>query len=138
VPTPKELLDAGHLKAAIEALTQEVRESPTDQQKRTFLFELLAFAGDWDRAEKQVAAAAGADAMSQMATGIYRGLLQAERERARVFAGKARPHFLRHVPDYVEKSLAAIGQISEGNFAAARTLLDEAEEERPSLPGKRG
>jgi type VI secretion system protein ImpE len=138
MPTPKELLDAGDLNAAIEALTQEVREAPTDPQKRTFLFELLAFAGEWDRAEKQVAAVAGADAPSQMATGVYRGLLQAERDRARVFAGKARPHFLREVPSYVEKSLAAIGQISEGNFAAARALLDEAEEERPSLSGKRG
>ena len=86
------------MNAAIEALTQEVREAPADPQKRTFLFELLAFAGDWDRAEKQVAAVAGADAPSQMAAGVYRGLLQAERDRARVFAGKARPHFLRAVP----------------------------------------
>lgn len=138
MPTPKELLDAGDLKAAIEALTQEVREAPADPQKRTFLFELLAFAGDWDRAEKQIAAAAGADAPSQMAAGVYRGLLQAERDRARVFAGKARPHFLRPAPAYVEKYLAALGQVSEGNFAAARTLLDEAEEERPALSGKRG
>ncbi len=138
MPTPKELLDAGDLNAAIEALTREVREAPADQHKRTFLFELLAFAGDWDRAEKQVTAVAGADAQSQMATGVYRGLLQAERDRARVFAGKARPHFLRAVPSYVEKSLAAIGQISEGSFSAARALLDEAEEERPPLSGKRG
>ena len=138
MPTPKELLDAGHLKAAIEALTQEVRESPADPQKRTFLFELLAFAGDWDRAEKQIAAAAGADAPAQMAAGVYRGLLQAERDRARVFAGKARPRFLRAVPGYVEKSLAALGRISEGDLAAARAFLDEAEEDRPSLSGKRG
>ncbi|MBK9968569.1 MAG: hypothetical protein IPP07_28375 [Holophagales bacterium] len=73
-----------------------------------------------------------------MAAGVYRGLLQAERDRARVVAGKARPHFLRAVPGHVEKSLAALGQISEGNLAAARTLLDEAEEERPPLSGKRG
>ncbi|MBK8597349.1 MAG: hypothetical protein IPN83_17540 [Holophagales bacterium] len=138
MPTPKELLDAGNLQAAIEALTAEVREAPADPQKRTFLFELLAFAGEWDRAEKQIAAAAGADAPSQMAAGVYRGLLQAERDRARVLAGKARPHFLRAIPGHVEKSLAALGQISEGNLAAARTLLDEAEEERPPLSGKRG
>ena len=61
MPTPKELLDSGNLKAAIEALTQEVREAPADPQKRTFLFELLAFAGEWDRAEKQIVAAAGVD-----------------------------------------------------------------------------
>ena len=138
MPTPKELLDAGNLRAAIDALTQEVREAPADPQKRTFLFELLAFAGEWDRAEKQIAAAAGADPQSQMATGVYRGLLQAERDRARVFAGKARPHFLRTVPAYVEKSLAALGRVSEGDLAGARALLDEAEEERPALSGTRG
>ena len=98
MPTPKELFDAGRLDAAIEALTQEVREAPADPQKRTFLYELLSFAGDWDRAEKQILAAVGADAQSQMAAAVYRGLLQAERDRARVFAGKARPHFLRSVP----------------------------------------
>jgi type VI secretion system protein ImpE len=138
MPTPKELLDAGDLKAAIEALTQEVREAPADAHRRTFLFELLAFAGEWDRAEKQIAAAAGTDAPGQLAAGVYRGLLQAERDRALVFAGRARPHFLRPAPAWVEKSLAALGQMSEGNFAAARTLLDEAEEERPALSGRRG
>ena len=138
MPTPKELLDSGHLNAAIEALTQEVREAPADPQKRTFLFELLAFAGEWDRAEKQIVAAAGADAPSQMAAGLYRGLLQAERDRALVFAGRARPRFLRPVPAYAEKSLAALGRIAGGDLDGARALLDEAEEERPSLSGRRG
>lgn len=138
MPTPKELFDAGRLNAAIEALTQEVREAPADPQKRTFLFELLSFAGDWDRAEKQILAAVGADAQSQMAAAVYRGLLQAERDRARVFAGKARPHFLRSVPGYVEKGLAALGHVGEGRIAEARALLDEAEEERPPLSGRRG
>lgn len=138
MPTPKELFDAGQLQAAIDALTQEVREAPTDPQKRTFLFELLSFAGEWDRAEKQIVAAAGADPQSQIASGLYRGLLQAERDRARVWAGKARPHFLRAVPAYVEKGLAALAHAGEGRFAEARALLDEAEEERPGFPGKRG
>ena len=31
MPTPKELLDSGNLKAAIEALTQEVREAGLQQ-----------------------------------------------------------------------------------------------------------
>ena len=135
MPTPKELLDAGNLNAAIEALTLEVREAPADPQKRTFLFELLAFAGDWDRAEKQIAAAAGADAPSQMAAGVYRGLLQAERDRARVFAGRARPHFLRTVPAYVEKSLAALGHIGEGRFAEARASSTRPRRSARPCPG---
>ena len=52
--TAKELFDQGQLGAAIDAVTAEVKSNPTDLQRRTFLFELLCFAGQWDRAEKQI------------------------------------------------------------------------------------
>lgn len=50
----KELLDAGRLTAAIEQLGQEVKARPADTQRRTFLFELLCFAGEYDRAKRQL------------------------------------------------------------------------------------
>ena len=50
----RQLFDAGKLNAAIEALGSELRDNPTDTQRRTFLFELLCFAGNHDRAEKQL------------------------------------------------------------------------------------
>src|SRR4029453_12538505 len=50
----KELLDAGQLSAAIKELTQEVKSSPASLSSRVFLFELLCFAGEWDRAEMQL------------------------------------------------------------------------------------
>ena len=37
--TAEELLQSGHLSAAVEQLNQEVRSRPTDTQRRTFLFE---------------------------------------------------------------------------------------------------
>ena len=37
----RQLFDAGKLNAAIEALGAELRDNPTDAQRRTFLFELL-------------------------------------------------------------------------------------------------
>jgi len=52
----KEMLDAGDLRGAIAATTGDVKKNPTDTQRRIFLFELLCFAGDWDRAEKQIEA----------------------------------------------------------------------------------
>ena len=54
MPTARELFDAGKLREAIDAATAEVKASPTDTRRRTFLFELLCFAGEWDRAEKQI------------------------------------------------------------------------------------
>ncbi|MDQ2667033.1 MAG: tetratricopeptide repeat protein, partial [Gemmatimonadota bacterium] len=50
----RELFKAGRLDDAIEALGVEVRDNPTDAQRRAFLFELLCFAGNYDRAEKQL------------------------------------------------------------------------------------
>jgi protein involved in temperature-dependent protein secretion len=52
--TAEELLKDGQLSAAVEQLNQEVRSRPTDIQRRTFLFELLCFAGDCQRAERQL------------------------------------------------------------------------------------
>jgi protein involved in temperature-dependent protein secretion len=64
MPTAKELLDRSELDAAIAAQTQEVKANPGDPARRTFLFELLCFTGDWDRAEKQVDVLASANVQS--------------------------------------------------------------------------
>ena len=50
----KELFQAGRLAEAIQALGAELRDNPTDTRRRTFLFELLCFAGEFDRAEKHL------------------------------------------------------------------------------------
>ena len=62
--TPQELYRNGRLREAITALGDELRKNPLDAKRRTFLFELLLFAGEYDRAEKQleVLPGAGADA----------------------------------------------------------------------------
>ena len=83
--TARELFDAGKLNAAIEALGSELRERPTDVQRRTFLFELLCFAGNWDRAEKQLDALAVPDDEQRMGEWLYRAALNAERTRHEVF-----------------------------------------------------
>lgn len=46
------LYEAGQLEEAIAALGADLRGDPTDLRRRTFLFELLCFAGEYDRAEK--------------------------------------------------------------------------------------
>ena len=50
----QELFRAGHLAQAIGALSAEVRDNPGDTRRRTFLFELLCFAGESARADKQL------------------------------------------------------------------------------------
>ncbi|MGA9389246.1 MAG: virulence protein SciE type, partial [Candidatus Sulfotelmatobacter sp.] len=50
----QELYRAGHLNDAIKAVSAEVRDNPTDARRRVFLFELLCFAGEYERADKQL------------------------------------------------------------------------------------
>ncbi len=80
------LYKAGELGPAIEALGVELRKQPTDSRRRTFLFELLCFAGEYDRAAKQldVLASAGPDAESGAM--LYRAALHAQRTREEMFA----------------------------------------------------
>ena len=82
---PQELYRAGHLTDAIKALSADLRENPTDVRRRTFLFELLCFAGEYERADKQLEVLAQAGPQSEMGVLLYRSALYAERQRQDVF-----------------------------------------------------
>jgi type VI secretion system protein ImpE len=83
--TSRQLFDAGKLQAAIEALGAELRDNPADAQRRTFLFELLCFAGNYDRAEKQLDVLSSSGPEAGMGALLYRSALHAERTRAEMF-----------------------------------------------------
>ena len=83
---PQELYRAGRLTDAIKALGAELRDNPTDVRRRTFLFELLCFAGEYERADKQLEVLAQAGPSSEMGVMLYRSALYAERQRQDLFA----------------------------------------------------
>jgi type VI secretion system protein ImpE len=85
MPTARELYTAGRLDTAIEQLGVELRGDPADAQRRAFLFELLTFAGQYDRAEKQLDVLARGGPQQQAGTLLYRAALQAERVREHMF-----------------------------------------------------
>ncbi len=132
----KELFQAGKLNEAIEELLLEVKANPNDEARRTFLFELSCFAGDWERAERQLDVIGHQSAQAELGVMVYRANMKAEQERRRVFDEGVQPHFLREPPAYVDLHVAAIGQICRGQMAEARATLDRAEEERPAIAGK--
>lgn len=82
---PQELLRAGRLDEAIEALGAELRVEPGDAQRRIFLFELLCFAGAYQRAEKQLDILAQRGPDAAMGTLLYRSALHAEQIRQEMF-----------------------------------------------------
>jgi type VI secretion system protein ImpE len=87
----RELYAAGKLEEAVQALGSELRNDPTDTRRRTFLFELLCFTGEYDRAEKQLDILADAGKEAAMGTLLYRSALQAARTRRDMFEKKTFP-----------------------------------------------
>lgn len=83
--TARELYQAGRLGEAVQALNAELRDNPADTRRRTFLFELLSFAGNYDRAEKQLEILAQDGSNAQMGALLYQGALNAERTRCEMF-----------------------------------------------------
>jgi type VI secretion system protein ImpE len=87
----RELYQAGKLEEAVQSLAAELRNDPTDIRRRTFLFELLCFMGEVDRAEKQLDILSDASKEAGMGTLIYRSAFQAERLRREMFEKKTFP-----------------------------------------------
>ncbi len=87
----QELYRAGKLQEAIIALSAEVRDNPTDTRRRTFLFELLCFAGEYGRADKQLEVLAQAGPAALTGVIMYRSAIYAQRLREDLFAGGELP-----------------------------------------------
>lgn len=84
-----QLFREGKLEPAIETLSAGLRDNPADAKGRTFLFELLCFAGDYDRAEKHLELLQGASGEAAFGALLYRGALNAERTRQDMFEKKS-------------------------------------------------
>jgi len=83
--TAKELLGNGKVREAESALTAHLRNNPTDVAQRTFLFELLCFSGQYDRAEKQLSVLAQGSHEAEMGAVLYYSALHGERTRHAMF-----------------------------------------------------
>jgi type VI secretion system protein ImpE len=83
--SPQELVRSGKLGEAIQALTAEVRDHPADTRRRTSLFELLCFSGQYDRAEKHLNLLSQAGADAELGALLYRSAIVAQRKRESFF-----------------------------------------------------
>lgn len=81
----RRLFEEGKVRAAQGELSAYLREHPADSAQRTFLFELLCFSGDFDRAEKQLGVLAQGAPNAELGAVLYYSALHAERLRHGVF-----------------------------------------------------
>ena len=89
--TGREYYQAGKLNEAVQALSAELRDNPTDAQRRTFLFELLCFTGDLDRARKHLEVLAKENQKTGMGALLYEACMHSERTRRDVFEKREFP-----------------------------------------------
>lgn len=87
----RELFKTGKLDEAIEVLGAELRDNPADAQRRAFLFELLCFAGLYDRAEKQLGVLGRNGKDAELGALLYHAALHAERLRQDMFEQETFP-----------------------------------------------
>ena len=133
--TAAELYKSGQLADAVAAAGEEVKRHPADAAPRGFLAELLCFAGDFERADKQLDAIGHQDPQSAVGISVFRQLLRAEQARQQFHAEGRLPEFLGRPSPRLQRHLEASIGLREGRPAEAAALLDQAEQERPVLPG---
>jgi type VI secretion system protein ImpE len=107
------LFKEGKLSAAIESLQEELRSAPQDVPRRTFLFELLCFQGQFDRAWKQLEVIETADPSSYLGTTWLKQVLRAEEDRQEMFK-KA------DFPDRIEEPSRVSGILNGAPFEDIR------------------
>jgi type VI secretion system protein ImpE len=127
--------EAGQLREAIQAATDDVKSRPTDVGKRTLLAELLCFAGDLDRADKQLDAVGKQQPEAMLVISMFRHLVRAEMVRRDFYESGRVPEFIDKPRPELELRLQASIRIREGDLQGAAELLGEAEAQRPAVAG---
>jgi type VI secretion system protein ImpE len=137
--TARELLRNGDLTQALKQALEHVKAHPQDTQERMFLFEVLCFAGQWERAAWQLDAleTVSADPPARDLV-LCRDLLGAQRERDRFISTGSRPRFFIEPPSIFANILEAwdLFRAEEPAFAVER--LEHFEAKRSAPRGRLG
>ena len=132
---PSELYQAGQLQEAIDAALSAVKKAPTDTGKRFQLCELFCFAGDLERADKQLDTIMQQTVEGAMEVTLRRQLVRAEMARQEFYKEGRLPEFVHDISDGLRLHLDASIAVREEKLTEAHELLEKAEELRPKLSG---
>jgi type VI secretion system protein ImpE len=133
--SPGALFSAGKLTDAVEAANAAVRRSPGDLGARVLLAELLLFAGNLDRADNILDAAAQIDPTAMVGVAEFRQLIRAEQARRQHRREGRVPEFLGEPTEALRACLAASVAWRGGDRQEAARCAAEAEAVRPRAAG---
>jgi len=121
--------------AELARLTAEIRQKPADAKLRTYLFQLLALRGQWDRAVSQLQVAAQISPLAIPMARTYREAILCEVYRGDVFAGRRDPSILGQPPAWMGALVEALKMHATGRVAEAEALRDGALEAANATSG---
>jgi type VI secretion system protein ImpE len=130
-----EQFQAGNLPQAIAASIDEVRNNPSDINRRGFLAELYCFAGEIEKADKQLDLIAMQNPEAAVGVALFRQLLRAATAREQCFTEGRLPEFIGEPTAEMKLHLEALIRLRENQRAEAVQLLSQAEAARPHLGG---
>ncbi len=134
-----DLLQSGDLDGARRALVEAVRRTPGDVPTRSFLFQVLGLAGEWDKAKAQLTTLAQLSPEAQMLSVVYGQAIDAERQREAVFAGTRRADIHGGSDagsDWAWPIAEAIEAAAQGRSEDADALREAAFDAAPDTPGE--
>ena len=116
----------GNLTEALSELSSELKQNPADTSLRIFLFELLVFQGEYNRALKQLDIISHYNPLTQLS--LYSMNIAAELARLDVFNGRSKPEFFSAPPDFIDLYIKSIGEFKDNNLQKVQELLNQAQE----------
>lgn len=133
--TAGELLRAGRLSEARGVLIEEVKAKPSDVGRRTLLFQVLAWLGEWDKALRHLDMISTQDPGRTVGVHAFLDIVKAEQERLKVLNRLQMPSVLPEPPAYFPAYQAYLDALKAGAFDEARGLLDGIDRARPPIAG---
>lgn len=131
----KELIQAGELVEARQQLVAAVKAAPADPASRTLLFQVLCYLGEWDKADRHLAAIAAMDSSREAGILGYRNIVHAELERHTIITKNRNASFISEPPDYLNLVLQLREELAKENESKAGELLAMVDAMRPALSG---
>lgn len=130
-----DLLRAGDLDGARQALIDRVKRAPDDQQARMFLFQFFCVLGEWDKALAQLKALTQLSPEAQMLAVAYNTAIKAELERETAFSGQSPPALLVGGEAWAGDLAMALGASIQGRNDDALAARERAFDAAPDTPG---
>lgn len=131
----QDYLKDGNLAETLSAVKTAVMEDPSKVENRTFLFQLLAVTGEWERALNQLNLAGELDPAAIPMVQTYREALGCEALREKVFEGQRSPLVFGDPEQWIALVLESVKLGGQGRHAEAAKMRDEAYESAPTVSG---